>query len=910
MSRLVRILPYYLGILVLLLPKPRTAQSALLREGFFEKILARGINAATAMEIAPDRRIFICEQTGALRVFKNGALLLRPLVTLTVDSSWERGLLGIALDPKFPENHFIYLNYIAPQPYPHHRLSRFTARGDVAVPHSEVILFEGDNQEKLGGGVKNGHQGGAVHIGKDGKLYVAIGDQTAGSPAQNMKTLQGKMLRLNRDGSIPPDNPFYKTAKGKYRAIWALGLRNPFTFAVQPGTGRIFINDVGGANEEINEGVSGANYGWPTADHGPTTDRRFRGPIYWYPESSITGGAFYNPKQRHFPRKYVGKYFFADFKAGWIKTLDPDHPRMVQAFATGLGQWGVVDIKVADDGVLYYLSRRAWVRDAQFTPHTGILCQVRYTGNRTPPAITGEPADVALPEGGNATFQVLASGTAPLRFQWQRNGAAISGATGPNFVLSKVGPGDAGSRFRCAVTNHFGTAVSNAARLTVRAVDWVAGGKDLGGLVVSPQPGTYTGPVVVRLTSRVPGVAIYYSVDGSEPTSQSPRYTRPFPLKHTATVKALLYRKDRRGQHPFVAGFTIQGGLAYGLPYREPVTFLKVPETPQNIPARLSQTGVFSNLALLTPKPGIIPYQVNSPLWSDGAQKARWIAPAGPVGFSADEEWSFSPGTVFIKHFELATDETNPAIKRRLETRLLVVDETGYGYGVTYKWRHDQSDADLLTDGQSEVISIKTARGIRKQTWNYPSRADCLTCHTHSAKFVLGVKARQLNGKFPYPSGATDNQLRTWNYLGLFRSRIDEKSINRLPRLVRMDDQTAGVELRARSYLDANCANCHRPGNPIRANFDARFVNFPSGQAFLDVPTVSDSLNIPNPRIIAPNELARSMLYQRLLRPDNYRMPPLANQVKDQKAIALLREWIQRMPAAPKGRTRGAGKSK
>ena len=233
----------------------------------------------------------------------------------------------MALDPHFADNGHVYVCYVAPQPYVHHRISRFTARGDVAVPGSELVLFEGDDQAKLGGSEPAGHQGGAIHFGKDGKLYVALGEQTAGMPAQAMTTLQGKLLRLNPDGSIPDDNPFYRTARGKYRAIWALGLRNPFTFAVQPGTGRILINDVGqGTWEEVNEGFAGANYGWPMTE-GPTSDPRFRGPIHHYPVASIAGGAFCpSGAAAGFPRQYQGKYFFMDFVRGWINVLDPDHP--------------------------------------------------------------------------------------------------------------------------------------------------------------------------------------------------------------------------------------------------------------------------------------------------------------------------------------------------------------------------------------------------------------------------------------------------------------------------------------------------------------------------------------------------------------------------------------------------------
>jgi putative heme-binding domain-containing protein len=349
--------------------------------GFQADVVASGFTAATALEVAPDGRIFVCEQTGSLRIITKGRLLAEPFVKLPVDATWERGLIGVTVAPDFPKTPHLFVCYVAARPYPHHVVSRFTAQGNVAEPGSEKILLEGDDQTKLGGTVPAGHQGGAIHFGQDGKLYIAIGDQTAGKPAQELNSLLGRLLRINPDGSIPDDNPFFARATGKYRATWALGLRNPFTFAVQPHTGRLFINDVGGKAEEINEGIKGANYGWPTVEHGPTTDPRFRGPIHHYPTACITGGAF-APADLGWPKEYRGQYFFGDFNHGRLAMIDPDRPEVARSFATGLRR--PVDLRFAPDGSLLVLLRDAWVIDKLFKGGTGALLRIRHVGKSSP----------------------------------------------------------------------------------------------------------------------------------------------------------------------------------------------------------------------------------------------------------------------------------------------------------------------------------------------------------------------------------------------------------------------------------------------------------------------------------------------------------------------------------------------
>ena len=333
--------------------------AATLPEGFTESRVATGLDAPTAMAFAPDGRLFVAEQAGKLRVIKGGRLLDAPFVNLStkVDPSGERGLLGVAFDPAFSDNGHVYVYYTkeaAGSTPAHNRVVRFTARGDRAVAGSEKLILRLNNLS----GATN-HNGGAIHFGKDGKLYVAVGENADRYNSQTLGNLLGKMLRINKNGTIPATNPFYGVAEGKNRAIWALGLRNPYSFAVQRGTGRIFINDVGeGTWEEINHGVAGANYGWPHHE-GPESDPRYKGPIYAYRHDStsgcaITGGAFYDPRTARFPARYVGDYFFADFCGGWIRHYDPETDT-ASRFARDVSF--PVDLQVSRGGGLYYLER-------------------------------------------------------------------------------------------------------------------------------------------------------------------------------------------------------------------------------------------------------------------------------------------------------------------------------------------------------------------------------------------------------------------------------------------------------------------------------------------------------------------------------------------------------------------------
>ena len=316
------------------------------------------------------------------------------------------------------------------------------------------------------------------------------------------------------------------------------------------------------------------------------------------------------------------------------------------------------------------------------------------------------------------------------------------------------------------------------------------------------------------------------------------------------------------------------------------------------LPRLLSQTGAFKDTSNLTPNDTLIPYDLIVPFWSDGAAKLRWISvPDEKIKFAPTGEWIFPRGTVFVKTFEMATNEANPNLKRRLETRLLICDSAGGVYGVTYKWRADNSDADLLESNLTEAISIKTATGVRTQAWYYPSRADCLTCHTANAGLVLGVKTRQLNRDFTYPSGVTDNELRAWNHIGLFDTNLDAADFKKFPALANATDTTRSLEDRARSYLDANCAQCHRPKGTV-AYFDARYDTPLAEQNLIDGNVLIDE-RIDNPHIIAPNDIWRSILFMRANTTEAFKMPPLARNTIDEQGMKLLRQWIESLPGQP-----------
>ncbi|GAA5116944.1 PQQ-dependent sugar dehydrogenase [Luteolibacter yonseiensis] len=898
-----------------------TAGAATLPAGFAETKIADDLNPVT-MSFSPDGRLFLCEKHGLLRLIDGEKLLPKPVLDLSskVDAWNERGLLSVCFDPEFSKNGWIYVYYThnrdpddKARTSSNNRVSRFTLKGDVADLKSEVVILELDNLSKIGW-----HNGGGLGFGKDGKLYVSTGENSKDSNAQDGGNLLGKLLRINKDGTIPSDNPHYNEYKDKNRAIAALGLRNPFTISVQPGTGLLYLSMVGANFEQIEAYDTGkppvvVNYGWPGIDGPPKNQKQppgYRAPAYAYDHgggggTALCGGDFYNPAKPGtdaFPSEHTGRYFFSDYK-GWIKSIDPATPDKRYDFAKDIDR--PIDVDTAPDGSLWYIARAGipgGSDEANSASKNGSVWRVRWTGG-------GQVAKLAVIQQPVSTNVGTSIGTVKVALQ-DSSGKPVDAANDSvTLTLSSGGTLIGTSKVPAVkgVATFPALSIAKPGRgYTLRASSGsfsaVSGGFDIENRLatpaIMPASGAFSGPVWVSISNPTPGTTIRFTTDGKAPDAASPVYTAPFQITTGTVIKAIARRDGLPDSGVAGADIRISGNTPYGLDTRPAVSGLNLPATADEaLPPTLSATGIFSDRNL-TPKPGVIPYSLNSPSWNDGAETRHWVIlpDSGKIGFADKGEFTWPGGTVFIQHFEIETDQTSKA-RRRLETRLLVLDPTGgFGYGATYRWRPDGSDADLVdAAGQEEVLKITDASGTtRNQTWSYPGSGLCFMCHTPNAGFVLGPKTRQLNGDHAYPNGRTDNQLRTWTYLQMFGPALDESAIKHFAHTVAVDDTKASVEDRARSYLDTNCAHCHRP-NGTGALWDARYDTPLSAQGIIGG-ELRNTLGIENGKIVAPGDPVKSILHHRMASTNlTEQMPPVSRNVVDATALEVLGEWIKKL---------------
>ena len=422
---------------------------------FQNEVLATGFNLPTAIKFLPDGRMLVAELRGKIRIVPvpyttpdvNPFLEITNLGTL---NQVQQGIFDFELDPDYASNHFYYVFYTASTGgHDRDRLSRFTANGASTgtLPGSELVLYEDPSD------AEHEHHGGAVTFANDGRIFFTTGEHFQGTPSQDLSSPRGKVHRINRDGTVPTDNPFYDGAGPNWDSVWAYGLRNPFRASYDMPTGRLFIGDVGGnvasSNEEINLGARGANYGWPNSE-GPCS-APCTSPLYDYEhnsrDASVTGGFVYRGTQ--FPTGMRGNYFFADYAQNWIRRLTFDASGNVTGVFNFEPADGSLDGPTGDvvyltegpDGSLYYLD--LGYSDVTGTFGVSKVRRIRYVQSNQAPISVVAANPTSGPQPLSVNFSSAGSMDPegqPITYSWDfGDGSALSTAANPTHVYTQPG---------------------------------------------------------------------------------------------------------------------------------------------------------------------------------------------------------------------------------------------------------------------------------------------------------------------------------------------------------------------------------------------------------------------------------------------------------------------------------------
>jgi glucose/arabinose dehydrogenase/cell division septation protein DedD len=451
-----------LFLVVLIFSLGNATLFAQLPTGFIaKKITTNNIRECVAMAHAPDGRIFIAERGGILKQLMGETVTTVHTVATTTDS--EQGLLGIALHSNFAQNGKCYLYYTNPT-RTFHYLDVITLNAQSQVT-SNVRLMQFDP-------ILNGYHNGGAMVFKGNYLYICIGESNQQATAQDLNTYMGKVLRLQDDGQPAPGNPYYNTAGAsrQQRSIWAIGMRNPWYMSMDPQSQKLYVINVGGGYEEIDDVTApdaskNYDYGWGASNRsGPDQFNTTIYPIFAYNRAvagwnsatcAITGGLAFNPTNTNYPAQYRNKFYFTDWCTGWMRSLDMNNPSggWQEFFPSGFDR--ILGLSTGIDGNIYY---------SEFAGQ-GNIWRLEYTLAQTP-LVVNHPLSKTLYAGDNTTFSVTVSGTAPFSYQWKRNGVNIPGATASSYSLTPAAQSDAGT-YSVRVTNAFGEVESNGAVLTV-----------------------------------------------------------------------------------------------------------------------------------------------------------------------------------------------------------------------------------------------------------------------------------------------------------------------------------------------------------------------------------------------------------------------------------------------------------
>jgi glucose/arabinose dehydrogenase/PKD repeat protein len=458
---------------------------------FQNEILLTGLQLPTNIEFLPDGRMFIVEIGGKVWIRQPDATSVDPTPFLQLTNvalgSVQQGIMDMAFDPDFATNRNFYVFYTAATPH-RDRVSRLTANAGATgvVAGSEVVIYQDPVD------ASDEHHGGALNFGNDGKLYITTGEHFTGV-SQLLTTPRGKILRINKDGTIPADNPFHDGSGPNVDSIWARGLRNPFRASYDAMTGRLYVADVGGndpatAKEEVNLGIAGANYGWPDCE-GPCGNPAVTDPLYWYAhagrDASITGGFVYRGSQ--FPAEYYGSYFFADYTQNWIRRLTFDPSGAVSGVfnfepidGSLDGPYGdIVHLTEGPDGALYYTD--LGYSDTSYEFGIAKIRRIRFVETNLPPVAVAAASPTEGPEPLTVTFSSAGSSDPegqPLVYAWTFGDGATSVAANPVHTYTVTG------EYTVRLS------VSDAASTTLAAPLYVAVGNAPSAAILSPVDGS------------------------------------------------------------------------------------------------------------------------------------------------------------------------------------------------------------------------------------------------------------------------------------------------------------------------------------------------------------------------------------------------------------------------------------
>ncbi|MDA0835909.1 MAG: PQQ-dependent sugar dehydrogenase [Planctomycetota bacterium] len=331
---------------------------------------------------------------------------------------------------------------------------------------------------------------------------------------------------------------------------------------------------------------------------------------------------------------------------------------------------------------------------------------------------------------------------------------------------------------------------------------------------------------------------------------------------------------------------------------------VKAPETTgeSHFPRTLSETGLFASVADHQLASGIIPYSVNTPQWVDGGHKQRFFGLPGEskATFSAGGgPWGFDNGTVIAETISFDMEEGNPASRKRVETRILVQQQTHW-LGYSYLWNDEQTDATLVerlgTDLKFQIKTPDAPEGVREQTWHVPSRQECMVCHSRAAAFVLGLRTEQINRDHDY-GGIVDNQLRTLDHIGLFTANLTQKP-EELMALKNPYDETLDLNDRARAYLYVNCSVCHVDDGGGNSKIVMSYSTTPENMRVFGEKPMHGHFGLADASVITPGDPFASVLFYRLSKVGRGRMPHVGSNLTDRQALDVIRDWIAQMPAA------------